>query len=58
MRDWSLDGPASTATSRCIPILSPYFPRTGFFIANQYYDIDPTGFDIAGLFAALAPPPI
>jgi Tfp pilus assembly protein PilX len=36
----------------------PYFPTTGFFIANRYFDIDPTGFNIANLYASLAPPPI
>jgi hypothetical protein len=36
----------------------PYFPTTGHFIANRYFDIDPTGFNIASLFASLTPPGI
>lgn len=36
----------------------PYFPTTGHFIANRYFDIDPTGFNIAALFASLTPPVI
>jgi hypothetical protein len=36
----------------------PYFPTTGHFIANRYFDIDPTGFSIANLFASLTPPGI
>ena len=36
----------------------PYFPTTGHFIANRYFDIDPTGFNIAALFASLTPPGI
>ena len=33
----------------------PYFPTTGRFLDNRYYEIDPVRFDIAALFAALTP---
>jgi hypothetical protein len=33
----------------------PYFPTTGRFFRNRYYEIDPVGFSVAGLFAALTP---
>jgi hypothetical protein len=36
----------------------PYFPTTGHFIANRYFDLDPTGFNVAALFASLTPPGI
>lgn len=36
----------------------PYFPTTGHFIANRYFDIDPTGFNVAALYASLTPPGI
>jgi hypothetical protein len=36
----------------------PYFPTTGWYIANRYFDVDPTGFSIANLFASLTPPGI
>jgi Tfp pilus assembly protein PilX len=36
----------------------PYFPTTGHFIANRYFDIDPTGFSVAALYASLTPPGI
>ena len=35
----------------------PYFPTTGRFIENRYYEIDPVRFDIAKLFASLTPGP-
>lgn len=35
----------------------PYFPTTGRFIDNRYYEIDPVRFDIAKLFASLVPGP-
>lgn len=31
----------------------PYFPTTGRFAASAYYDVDPTGFDIASYFNVL-----
>jgi hypothetical protein len=30
----------------------PYFPTTGRFYKNRYYEIDPVGFTVAGWFAA------
>lgn len=33
----------------------PYFPTTGRFFRNRYYEIDPVGFSVSGLFAALTP---
>jgi len=36
----------------------PYFPTTGHFIANRYFDIDPIGFNITALYASLTPPGI
>jgi hypothetical protein len=30
----------------------PYFPTTGFFIKNRFYELDPTHFDVAAWFAA------
>jgi hypothetical protein len=33
----------------------PYFPTTGRFLDNRYYEIDPVRFDIAALFAGLTP---
>ncbi len=33
----------------------PYFPTTGRFLRNRYYEIDPVGFDVATFFASLAP---
>jgi hypothetical protein len=35
----------------------PYFPTTGRYSVNKYYEDDPTKFDVAALFKALAPPP-
>ena len=31
----------------------PYFPTTGHFWKSRYYEIDPTGFDVASFFDAL-----
>jgi hypothetical protein len=33
----------------------PYFPTTGRFYRNRYYEIDPVGFSVASFFAGLAP---
>jgi hypothetical protein len=33
----------------------PYFPTTGRFLDNRYYEIDPVRFNIAALFAGLTP---
>ena len=33
----------------------PYFPTTGVFTNNKYYELDPVGFNIATLFANLVP---
>ncbi|HXI19655.1 MAG TPA: hypothetical protein VNH46_01135, partial [Gemmatimonadales bacterium] len=30
----------------------PYFPSTGRYVRNRYYEIDPVGFTVAGWFAA------
>jgi hypothetical protein len=35
----------------------PYFPTTGRYEVNKYYEDDPTKFNVAALFQALAPPP-
>jgi hypothetical protein len=35
----------------------PYFPLTGRFLDNRYYEIDPVRFDVAGLYASLTPAP-
>lgn len=35
----------------------PYFPTTGRFVENRYYEIDPVRFDVAKLFASLVPGP-
>ncbi len=35
----------------------PYFPTTGRFIRNRYYEIDPVGFSVAQFFEDLAPNP-
>jgi hypothetical protein len=35
----------------------PYFPTTGRFLENRYYEIDPVRFDVAKLFASLVPGP-
>jgi hypothetical protein len=32
----------------------PYYPTTGRFIDNRYFEVDPVGFDIAQLFASLS----
>jgi hypothetical protein len=33
----------------------PYFPTTGRYLDNRYYEIDPVRFDIKALFAGLTP---
>jgi hypothetical protein len=33
----------------------PYFPTTGRYLDNRFYEIDPVRFDIQALFAALTP---
>jgi hypothetical protein len=33
----------------------PYFPTTGRFLDNRYYEIDPVRFDVASLYASLVP---
>jgi hypothetical protein len=35
----------------------PYFPTTGRFVDNRYYEIDPVRFNVAQLFASLVPGP-
>ena len=35
----------------------PYFPTTGRFLDNRYYEIDPVRFDVAQLFSRLQPGP-
>lgn len=35
----------------------PYFPLTGRFLDNRYYEIDPVRFDVASLYASLTPAP-
>jgi len=35
----------------------PYFPTTGKFLDNRYYEIDPVRFNISSLFASLVPGP-
>jgi len=35
----------------------PYFPTTGRFYRNRYYEIDPVGFNVAQFFASLTPNP-
>jgi hypothetical protein len=35
----------------------PYFPTTGRYLDNRYYEIDPVRYNIAALFAALRPGP-
>lgn len=34
----------------------PYFPTTGRFQDNRFYELDPTGFSIGALFRTIAPP--
>ncbi len=34
---------------------APYFPTTGRFLDNRYYELDPVRFDVAALFRALTP---
>ena len=33
----------------------PYFPTTGRFFRNRYYEIDPVGFNMGSFFASLTP---
>lgn len=33
----------------------PYFPTTGRYTDNRYYELDPNGFDVKKLFTALTP---
>lgn len=33
----------------------PYFPTTGYFAKGQYYQVDPTGFDVADFFDLITP---
>jgi len=35
----------------------PYFPTTGRYTDNRYYEIDPNGFDVAALYRSLTPGP-
>ena len=35
----------------------PYFPTTGRFFDNRYYEIDPVRFDVVELFRRLTPAP-
>jgi len=35
----------------------PFFPTTGRFVVNKFYEVDPITFNPASLFAELAPPP-
>jgi len=35
----------------------PYFPTTGRYTDNRYYEIDPSRFDVAALFRSLTPGP-
>jgi hypothetical protein len=35
----------------------PYFPTTGQFLDNRYFEIDPVGFDVVQLFNSLTPGP-
>jgi hypothetical protein len=35
----------------------PYFPTTGRFLRNRYYEIDPVGFSVATFFQNLTPNP-
>jgi hypothetical protein len=35
----------------------PYFPTTGRFLDNRYYEIDPVRFNVTALFAGLTPGP-
>ena len=35
----------------------PYFPTTGRFTDNRYYELDPVKFDVASLFKSITPDP-
>jgi hypothetical protein len=34
----------------------PYYPTTGVYVDNRYYEVDPVGFDIASFFDMLSAP--
>jgi hypothetical protein len=36
----------------------PYYPTTGRYVDNRYYEVDPVGFDIASFFAVLTATPL
>jgi hypothetical protein len=41
---------------RCAVVYPPpYFPTTGRFSDNRYYELDPVGFGVAALFKAITP---
>ena len=41
---------------RCAAIKPPpYFPTTGLFLDNRYYEIDPVRFNVTSLFKSLVP---
>jgi hypothetical protein len=33
----------------------PYFPTTGHFVRDRFFEVDPTGFDVDSYFALLTP---
>ncbi|MEO6778714.1 MAG: hypothetical protein ABI194_04605 [Gemmatimonadaceae bacterium] len=35
----------------------PYFPTTGRYTDNRYYEVDPNGFDVTAMYQALTPNP-
>jgi len=35
----------------------PYFPTTGRYTDNRYYEVDPSGFNITALYHSLTPGP-
>ena len=43
-------GPCAATTSP-----PPYFPTTGHFVRSRYFEVDPTGFNIATYWAQLVP---
>lgn len=54
-----LDGHGYTkrySYDRCAVVSPPpYFPTTGRFLDNRYFEIDPVGFDVKKLFQAITP---
>ena len=54
-----LDGHGYTkrySYDRCAVVSPPpYFPTTGKFIDNRYFELDPVGFDVRRLFLAITP---